>query len=465
MALSWAEQVQRGGLTVKGARATVHQAHMMFLIVTTTKARGGDLESQAGAVATAIQESTCTNMSGGDRDSQGLYQQRPSMGWGSVAQIRTPTYAIGKFLDQFLAYRRKCLGWLDASHRTQRSAFASAPAKWYAEALKGAKWYAGAGDDAASLAAGTLTGDGGGTSQETRALPYEFSRGTVDKKEDSWDCMGRLADEVNWRRFMRRGTLWFCSEKWLEQQRPIYRLQEFSRGVLSLSYEFETRREAAEATLRCQAKRYAIAPGDAIELYSEGPASGLWLVSNVHRRLASSVAEVTLKRAGAKLPEPAPQTETKSVSVAGSEQTVESGGGGSVSGSDPAARVYQAAVQATALNWLYSQPRRNHNDRYADCSSGVTWVLRKAGISTPPSYSGNAPVSGSYIGWGQPGPGKQITIYTNAGHIWIRWNGIGPAWRFDTSGYGDSYQGSSGGRNRSTPRPTAGFVARHFPGL
>jgi hypothetical protein len=53
----------------------------------------------------------------------------------------------------------------------------------------------------------------------------------------------------------------------------------------------------------------------------------------------------------------------------------------------------------------------------------------------------------------------------NAGHIWIRWNGIGPAWRFDTSSYGDSYTGSSGGRNRSTPRPSGGFVQRHWPGL
>ncbi len=51
------------------------------------------------ALATAMQESKLTNLSGGDRDSLGLFQQRPSQGWGTAAQIQDPVYAVGKFYD------------------------------------------------------------------------------------------------------------------------------------------------------------------------------------------------------------------------------------------------------------------------------------------------------------------------------------------------------------------------------
>ncbi|GAA3344937.1 hypothetical protein GCM10020358_50110 [Amorphoplanes nipponensis] len=47
-------------------------------------------------------ESTVRNLTYGDRDSIGLYQQRPSQGWGTVAQIMDPGYATGKFLDKML---------------------------------------------------------------------------------------------------------------------------------------------------------------------------------------------------------------------------------------------------------------------------------------------------------------------------------------------------------------------------
>jgi hypothetical protein len=49
------------------------------------------------AVATARQESKLNNVNYGDRDSLGLFQQRPSMGWGTAAQVTDPVYASGKF--------------------------------------------------------------------------------------------------------------------------------------------------------------------------------------------------------------------------------------------------------------------------------------------------------------------------------------------------------------------------------
>jgi cell wall-associated NlpC family hydrolase len=74
------------------------------------------------AIATAMQESTLANVDHGDRDSLGLFQQRPSQGWGTPAQIMNPTYAASKFYERLLAEP----GWQemsvnDAAQAVQRS--------------------------------------------------------------------------------------------------------------------------------------------------------------------------------------------------------------------------------------------------------------------------------------------------------------------------------------------------------
>jgi hypothetical protein len=51
------------------------------------------------AIATAIQESKLRNLRYGDRDSVGLFQQRPSQGWGTAKQILDPVYATNRFYD------------------------------------------------------------------------------------------------------------------------------------------------------------------------------------------------------------------------------------------------------------------------------------------------------------------------------------------------------------------------------
>lgn len=83
------------------------------------------------ALATAQQESKLRNLDYGDADSLGLFQQRPSQGWGSPAQVMTPTYAAGKFYDALL----KVPSWqsiplTQAADAVQRSAFPDAYRDW-----------------------------------------------------------------------------------------------------------------------------------------------------------------------------------------------------------------------------------------------------------------------------------------------------------------------------------------------
>nr|WP_245870909.1 hypothetical protein [Asanoa hainanensis] len=87
------------------------------------------------ALATALQESKLENLPGGDRDSLGLFQQRPSQGWGKPEQIRDPRYAAGKFYSGL----KKVRGWqdmrvTDAAQAVQRSAYPEAYEKWSDEA-------------------------------------------------------------------------------------------------------------------------------------------------------------------------------------------------------------------------------------------------------------------------------------------------------------------------------------------
>lgn len=82
------------------------------------------------AVATAIQESTLRNLPGGDRDSVGLFQQRPSQGWGSAAQLQDPAYTSAKFYTALV----KVSGWeqmalTQTAQAVQRSAYPGAYAK------------------------------------------------------------------------------------------------------------------------------------------------------------------------------------------------------------------------------------------------------------------------------------------------------------------------------------------------
>ncbi|WP_456341302.1 heavy metal transporter [Streptomyces tendae] len=82
------------------------------------------------ALATALQESALRNLDHGDKDSLGLFQQRPSQGWGKPEEIMDPAYSAGLFYDHLV----EVPGYLDlpltdAAQRVQRSAFPDAYAK------------------------------------------------------------------------------------------------------------------------------------------------------------------------------------------------------------------------------------------------------------------------------------------------------------------------------------------------
>lgn len=100
-------------------------------IIGVGKSMGATTTDLIVSIMTAMQESTLRNLNYGDRDSLGLFQQRPSMGWGTPEQIRTPSYAARKFFEGLLAMKgRHKLPLTEQAQRVQRSAFPLAYAKW-----------------------------------------------------------------------------------------------------------------------------------------------------------------------------------------------------------------------------------------------------------------------------------------------------------------------------------------------
>jgi cell wall-associated NlpC family hydrolase len=86
-----------------------------------------------------------------------------------------------------------------------------------------------------------------------------------------------------------------------------------------------------------------------------------------------------------------------------------------------------------------------------DCSGSVSYALAAGGLLNEPL------VSGQLASWGDPGPGRWITIYANAGHTFMNVDGF---W-FDTAGRSGPYAS----RWLVATPPLAGYAVRHPPGF
>lgn len=124
-----------GGPGASGVSApvelTVAQLNHASTINAVGLSRGIPERGRIIAVATAYQESSLRNRPDGDRDSVGLFQQRPSQGWGTKEQILDPIYAAGRFYDALLQVDDWSeLPLTQAAQQVQQSAYPDAYAKW-----------------------------------------------------------------------------------------------------------------------------------------------------------------------------------------------------------------------------------------------------------------------------------------------------------------------------------------------
>jgi hypothetical protein len=123
--------------TVSGrtVELSVEQAENAALITAISVQRGMPARAATIALATAYQESKLYNIESGDRDSLGLFQQRPSQGWGSPEQVLDPYYATNAFYDELAEIEGyETMEVTDAAQQVQRSGFPEAYADHEADA-------------------------------------------------------------------------------------------------------------------------------------------------------------------------------------------------------------------------------------------------------------------------------------------------------------------------------------------
>lgn len=149
-----------------------HQVQNAVTIQTVGVEMDVPTRGQVIALAVALQESGLRNVDYGDRDSLGLFQQRPSQGWGTAEEIMDPEYAATQFYQALLEVD----GWQElsltqAAQAVQRSAYPNAYARWETLATELQQ----------AIADALEQGDGGGSTacQDTNS-------GGADDPDQTW---------------------------------------------------------------------------------------------------------------------------------------------------------------------------------------------------------------------------------------------------------------------------------------
>ena len=164
-------------------------------------------------------------------------------------------------------------------------------------------------------------------------------------------------------------------------------------------------------------------------------------IRRMRRQLA---AGVRVQRAVSPAPAPAP---------AGGKATIGPNGQAIAPADAPEAvkQIIAAGNRIHDLPYRYGGGHRaDFRDSAYDCSGSVSYALRGAALLASPM------ASGGFTTWGVGGEGRWVTIYANAGHMYMVVAGL----RFDTSG-----RSKTGSRWQTDMRSTSGYAVRHPKGL
>ncbi|HEY2724569.1 MAG TPA: C40 family peptidase [Pseudonocardiaceae bacterium] len=174
------------------------QRHIVDLIIAIGKQRNLPPRAWQIAIQAGMTESRLHNLSYGDRDSLGIFQMRPSQGWGTPAQLSDPVYQINKFYDVLLAapdWQTQRPG--DTAQYIERSAFPSRYHQWEALAVDVIDTHGG--DVEAFTKASCTTDLTAVPPSQVAGRAMSYALGEVGKPyvwgaegPDSYDCSGLM---------------------------------------------------------------------------------------------------------------------------------------------------------------------------------------------------------------------------------------------------------------------------------
>jgi hypothetical protein len=432
-------------VTVKHVPATEAQVKVLNLALQAAEALKAPYKAQVALVEALIQENNCSNPDPGNAEDAGCL----SMIESTVKSTKLNPYDVAEVCTYFLttgffgnggaiaiAQGNPNFSADEVAQATQGSAFPKAYGQWDTEAQKIVRTY---------------YGSGGGANTAYNPAAYQFTRGV---NETSWDCIQRLAAEVQWYAFVRENVLWYVSGNYLYAQEPQLTIEQGKEGIeyVDVNIDIGARDNTAQVEVEAHADLWTALPGMIGRVTKRGPADGKWAVETAKVNLLdeSKVSEITLEKPLPARAEPS-TSETKATTFGESESAL---------------AVYNAykALSAMELPYLWggghgqgALSNVHKGGPGLDCSGATCWALHQGGMF----QSDTAETSGELAAsWGEPGEGNEMTVWANSVHVYIEFKIPGqPHSRGDTVG-------AAGPRLQPIwppPEGTSGFTPRHWP--
>lgn len=381
-------------LTVKHVAADKNQLEVFEQALDQGSKMGANTKVLVSAIMCIIQESDAKNDLNNPATGIGVFSQVDNGAWPAKREV--PADAAGYFKQAMrIDSEKPNLKIEDLVQEVQHSgAGATKYGPWEEESIKIVEEY----------------GKHGISSSAERVVnkEYEYHRGPPDGPagEDAWECTGRLAREVNWRRFVVGQSFYFVQDKDLMKKKPTMEVSEESEGIEKIDGNIAAGQPVAEASIKCRASRWFAPPGSVVKIKNHGPFTGRWLVFRIERDIFSPETDIALHMPEAAKPEKAPEQET--IPQSGG---VESGlvAGGTISGKTPRERIVNAAKWALEhkADFKYAQVRPMAKSLFSpdaftktDCSAFSTLCYKAAGVKDP-------------NGLGYGGGGNTVTLKSN----------------------------------------------------
>jgi hypothetical protein len=265
------------------------------------------------AIMTIIQEATAYNKPFGHGTSVGAFQLIDIH--GTVEWRMNLNNSANWFYERAVKFAQDHPNaqYAEICQGAQRSAFPDAYSQWRVEAERLVTAYGIAGGANSSNSDTAAANNMGDWQQEAGVDDFQFMRGRPKtlpggkkgfEKENSWDCLNRLAEEVHWRCFEVSGRVYFISEPYLFRSAPRMRISESTEGVDWVDFDYDINKKNGQITVTCNVDRWAAPPGSILEIFDSGIANGRWLITDIRRPIHSIKATITLKKPRPKLPEP-----------------------------------------------------------------------------------------------------------------------------------------------------------------
>lgn len=272
-------------LSVNGKRWSPTQKKNIERVLDVGVSVGASDKVLKSAVVALIGDTRAINKIGDDVNGRGVFLQSTKRGWPASRNIERDAEAF--FTKAMNTYQANpSISTSDLTQKVQVQPLGEKYKQHVTEADQIVRSYKKGRSAAASKKRGKDV--------------YVFSRGLPQgqRGENTWTAIQRMAEEVEWRCWAAKDTVYFVSEKKLFQSQSRITISEGADYMLStIDFDIDSGKKVHEASFKVIAQKWGIPPGAMINLEGVGPANGKWLVSSVTNDLFDIGVSITVKRA------------------------------------------------------------------------------------------------------------------------------------------------------------------------